>query len=343
MQISVSKYHGCGNDFIIAREADAEGVDRAALVRAACDRHLGIGADGMILVREQPLEMLYYNQDGSRAPMCGNGIRCFAAFCYDEGICTDTLFPVQTLAGEKQVKRIGTAPFLAEIGMGKPEFAPQKLDLDEEVLSKLKEAGEKQAAGKQTSDFSQTGNPDGDRGSVQALDTAAEAAEVLKTLERGALCAGKPKEAEIWGLPVPISLGGKTVTCSIYSFFMSTHHTVVFVKDAFAEEIEALGYAICHHPLFRAQTNVNFVEYIDRSHLRMQTYERGCGMTLACGTGACATVVCAHRLGLCGSETDVLLRCGKLHIKIGADEQVIMTGPAKRVMKGSFFFAEEEK
>ena len=80
---------------------DIEGIDIPTLVQACCSRHTGIGADGMIFVKEDPLEMVYYNQNGSRAPMCGNGIRCFAAYCFDEGINTDEVVPVQTLAGEK--------------------------------------------------------------------------------------------------------------------------------------------------------------------------------------------------------------------------------------------------
>ena len=78
------KYHGCGNDFIITDYAD--GVDYSALAQKWCDRKTGIGADGFIAVRQNPLEMVFYNMDGSRAPMCGNGIRCFAAYCARKNI-----------------------------------------------------------------------------------------------------------------------------------------------------------------------------------------------------------------------------------------------------------------
>lgn len=307
MQIPVSKYHGCGNDFIMAREEAAEGLDRTALVRAACDRHTGIGADGMIFVKQHPLEMIYFNQDGSRAPMCGNGIRCFAAFCYDEGICTDALFPVQTLAGEKTVKRLGTDPFFVQIGMGKPDYRPEKLDLDTEELQKLEQAN------------AENPFPQEEKTKLVQPDAAAKT------------------KAVIWGLPAALSAcGGKTVR--LYSFFMSTVHTVVFVEDAFSPENEAIGREICHLPLFSKQTNVNFVQVIDKTHLRMQTYERGCGITLACGTGACASVVCAHRLGLCSAEASVELRRGTLQIALDKEEAVQMTGPAARIMKGTFFF-----
>ncbi len=80
-----SKYHGCGNDFIILTEEAAGSRSRPGLAERICHRQLGVGADGLIIVKQNPLEMVYYNSDGSRGPMCGNGIRCFAKYCFDEG------------------------------------------------------------------------------------------------------------------------------------------------------------------------------------------------------------------------------------------------------------------
>lgn len=99
--LPASKYHGCGNDFIILREEDAAGYDLKTLIPAVCDRHTGLGADGFILVRTCPLTMIFYNCDGSRAPMCGNGIRCFAKFCLDEGLVDGECLAVETLAGPR--------------------------------------------------------------------------------------------------------------------------------------------------------------------------------------------------------------------------------------------------
>lgn len=121
--IAFAKYHGCGNNFILVREADAAGLDYSSLAVSMCNMATGIGADGLIIVREEPeLEMVFYNMDGSRAPMCGNGIRCFAAYCYDRGIRTEKEYPVKTLAGEMVVHMRKTDPFMVEISMGKPSF-----------------------------------------------------------------------------------------------------------------------------------------------------------------------------------------------------------------------------
>lgn len=124
--IAFAKYHGCGNNFIVVKEIDVQEQNYSSLAISMCNMATGIGADGLIVVREEPeLEMVFYNMDGSRAPMCGNGIRCFAAYCYDRGIRKEERYPVKTLAGEMMVHVRKTSPFMAEISMGKPGFCSQ--------------------------------------------------------------------------------------------------------------------------------------------------------------------------------------------------------------------------
>lgn len=126
-KIQVSKFHGCGNDFILTTYEAIKDLDIVKFVQKVCDRHSGIGADGAIFVKEDPTEMIYYNQDGSRAPMCGNGIRCFAGFCYEEGLHQEKDLKVQTLAGEKIVHRMSDQPFLVKVDMGFADYDPQKV------------------------------------------------------------------------------------------------------------------------------------------------------------------------------------------------------------------------
>ena len=73
-----SKYHGYGNDFIIGTYQ--EGIDYEKLAIRICDRHTGIGADGLIILKLDNLEMMFYNADGYRGAMCGNGIRCLVKY-----------------------------------------------------------------------------------------------------------------------------------------------------------------------------------------------------------------------------------------------------------------------
>ncbi|MBE0451174.1 MAG: diaminopimelate epimerase [Clostridia bacterium] len=98
------KYHGTGNDFIIFK--DALGFDPSRLAQNVCNRHFGVGADGMMLVNHSDIadvKMVFYNADGSIAPMCGNGIRCFAKYVYDHKIVEVQEFSVETLAGIMKV------------------------------------------------------------------------------------------------------------------------------------------------------------------------------------------------------------------------------------------------
>jgi diaminopimelate epimerase len=116
---------------------------------------------------------------------------------------------------------------------------------------------------------------------------------------------------------------------------MGNPHAVFFVKDVNAVDLTAVGPKIERHPLFPERTNVEAVQVIDRSHLRMRVWERGAGITLACGTGACATVVAAVRRGLADRTALVTLDGGDLAITWRGDGHVIMTGPAEESFRGT--------
>ena len=112
-------------------------------------------------------------------------------------------------------------------------------------------------------------------------------------------------------------------------------HCVFFVGDAERAPVAIVGPRVENHPWFPARTNVEFVERRSEGALRMRVWERGVGITDACGTGACASVVAAHRRGLTGREVDVLLDGGTLHIHWREnDDHLVMTGPATLVFEG---------
>ena len=116
---------------------------------------------------------------------------------------------------------------------------------------------------------------------------------------------------------------------------MGNPHVVIPVDDVEAVELERFGAALEHHPAFPARTNVHFVQVLNPEHLVMRVWERGAGPTLACGTGACATLVACHRLGLCGNQARLDLPGGPLWIEwAGAGAPVIMSGPAEAVFDG---------
>jgi diaminopimelate epimerase len=112
-------------------------------------------------------------------------------------------------------------------------------------------------------------------------------------------------------------------------------HVVLFVENAEDAPVDSLGPAIENHPWFPARTNVEFVETRSETDIRMRVWERGVGITEACGTGACAVVVAAHRRGLTGRKVSVELDGGILDIEWREeDDHIVMTGPAVLSFEG---------
>ncbi len=268
MELFFAKYHGLGNDFIVVDYDEVDTFDLEKLAKPLCDRHTGVGADGLVVIKHRPLEMLFYNSDGSTARMCGNGLRCLAHYLYASGFDAGE-FTVKTGAGEMHVEITGEEPFLAKVNMGKPDFTPAKVPV-----------------------------------------TTDQPEFINQTL----------------------TAGGNKYTVS--SLFMGTNHTVVFVEDITAVDVEKTGAEIANNPIFPDSTNVNFVQVLDNATLRVRTYERGVGTTLACGTGCCAAAVMAAKLGYTGATVKVQLELGALDIDVTADG-VYMQGPAVRVYDGN--------
>jgi diaminopimelate epimerase len=120
-------------------------------------------------------------------------------------------------------------------------------------------------------------------------------------------------------------------------------HCVLFVDDAQKAPVAVVGPKIEHHPLFPQRTNVEFVQVVDRTHLRMRVWERGAGITRACGTGACASAIAAHRRGLADRKVEVLLDGGPLTIEWRLDDHILMTGAATLSYKGDIDLAALER
>lgn len=261
--MKVKTYDGLGNNFCVIDYAPE--LDFPELAPALCEE---FQTDGLIVVKLDPLEMIFYNQDGSQAPMCGNGIRCFAKYVQDEGIVDGDVFNVETLAGTMKVEVHSRSPFMCRINMGRPSFS--------NCLTKV--------------------------------------ADDLPLLNR------------------KLQVGEDIVDVNIV--FMGTIHTVVFVEDAIDMQHSDLGEKICHHPLFMEQTNVNFVQAVNKSEIVVRTYERGVGWTKACGTGCCASAVIAKKYDLVQGKVKVQLELG--HLFVEGEDEVFMTGPATYEGEGEY-------
>lgn len=261
--MKIEKMHGCGNDFCVLEYKDQ--IDYSQLAIKVCNRKTGIGGDGMIVVKNNPLEMIFYNADGSRAPMCGNGIRCFAKYCFDHALVKQKKLDVLTQAGKKTIEIITDDPFMCKVHMGMPLFQNSLLHIKDDLPS---------------------------------------FGRILKLKERN---------------------------ITVYTLFMGTVHTVLFVPDLNSELLNSAE-EICNHPLFTQKTNVNFVQVVNRKTIQVKTYERGVGWTLACGTGCCASVVTTSKLGFTDPTVQVLLNLGHLTVHV-TDKGVEMIGPATKVFE----------
>nr|WP_321403652.1 diaminopimelate epimerase [uncultured Desulfobacter sp.] len=279
MRIDFWKMHGLGNDFIVLDDRDeaiAGHIDYADLAVNLCHRRFGIGADGIILVRHSDthdIRFVIINSDGSEPEMCGNGMRCFAKYLYENDILVKDEMRVQTLAGTvvpRIEKKEGGQVESVCVDMGVPKLVPGQIPF------------------------------------VHDGETA---------------------------LDVPIETGQGTLSVSCVS--MGNPHAVIFVDDLSVVDIEAIGPMVETHSRFPEKTNVEFIEVISDSQIKMRVWERGAGVTLACGTGACAAVTAAHLTGRAGRQVRVHLDGGDLDISWNeADGHIFKTGPAQTVFKG---------
>ena len=268
-----TKWHGAGNDFLIGDwSEDYTEVQWQALIAKISHRHFGIGADGVMLVapaedKNFAARMIYYNSDGSRAAMCGNGIRCFSAHLHRTGRTGEGLFTVLTDDGPKEVAlRVADEGYQVKISMGAAVFAADQIP----VLS--------------------------EQGSM--LD---ENLEVLgKTFKVTALKVGVP-------------------------------HLVVEMEDFDETEIRRFGPALENHPAFPQKINVNFVRQLNDSAIEVVTWERGAGLTMACGTGACASFFALYHAGRLTRSASVKVPGGTLEIYADEQDVIFMTGPAVAV------------
>jgi diaminopimelate epimerase len=118
-----TKMEGCGNDFLVFDPGEVEGTNLPELARKACDRHFGVGADGILIPAPSEttdLEMVYLNSDGSPSEMCGNGLRCLARYAKDRGLVEGETMTVATGAGVKKILLFGDGS--SRVDMGAPRF-----------------------------------------------------------------------------------------------------------------------------------------------------------------------------------------------------------------------------
>ena len=247
--IKITKMQGCGNDFVILDydEFQKANLSMEELAKRLCDRHFGIGADGMIIPKKTEdknidIAWYFYNSDGTVAQMCGNGMRCFAKYVYDKGLVDKKEFSVMTGAGI--IKPLLLDNGNVRVDMGIPILEGEKIPFK------------------------------GER-TLKALDETFEI--------------------------TPVSMGNP--------------HCVILTENDPMKMALKYGATIEKHEYFPEKTNTEFVKIISKNEIDMRVFERGCGITLACGTGACASVVACVLNNLTEQKVKVNLLGGSVFVE----------------------------
>lgn len=272
--------HGLGNSYIYVNlfEENLKEEELAPLAVKVANVNTGIGADGMILIcpsEEAPVKMRVFNNDGSEAKNCGNGLRCVAKYAYENGIVRETTFKIETLGGLVQaqvhVDKSNTVNNVT-VDMGQPRLKRKDLPM------------------------------------VGEEDTTI--------------------------INEPFEIGEETVFLTGVS--MGNPHAIIFVDDIEKAPVTTLGPKLEKHEKFPEWVNVEFVEVKSETELNFRVWERGSGVTQACGTGACAAVVAAilNNYSKKGIDVTVHLLGGDLVINWTETGNLLMKGPADYICAG---------
>lgn len=283
-----TKMQGAGNDYVYVDCTVNELENASQIAVKVSDRHFGIGADGLILIKSSDKAdffMEMYNADGSQGKMCGNGIRCVGKYVYDNGLTDKTTVTVETLSGIKTLKLN-----LGEDG----KVASIKVDMGEPVL--------------------------------KPADVPVDVAELVSYKGNG----DEPVVNE------KIMVDGREYAVTCVS--MGNPHAIVYLDndiDIKKFELEKIGPSFEKHPAFPDRINTEFIQVLDRDNLNMRVWERGSGETLACGTGACASLVATVLNGMCNDTAVLHLLGGDLTVTWDRqDNTVYLEGPAVTVFTG---------
>ena len=271
------KMNGLGNEIVVVDMRGQAGAITAAEARAAAQPD-GVPYDQLMTLHTARTPgtdgyVRIYNNDGSEAGACGNGMRCIAELLFEETGKRALTF--ETKAGLLACWK-DAEPQVSTVDMGAPRFAWHEIPLAEA-----------------TDD-------------TRALD-----------LQIG------PVDQPILRAPSAVSMGNP--------------HAIFWVDDVHGYDLAKLGPQLEHHPIFPERANISLAQVVSRQHIVLRTWERGAGLTRACGSAACAAAVAAARLQRTGRTVTVTLPGGDLRIEWRErDDHVLMTGPVAYEYEGRF-------
>ncbi|MFO0829558.1 MAG: diaminopimelate epimerase [Phycisphaerales bacterium] len=292
------KMHGIGNDYVYVNAFEERVDDPAGVARVVSDRHTGIGSDGLILV----------------APPTDRGaadvrMRMFNADGSESEMCGNGVRCVTKFAVDRGIA--SRNPLRVETGRG--------------VLSIRWQRGDDDRVAAATVDM---GPPilDAARIPVAIPGVPASSRVVAQPVDESFLGATR---GESWPRDADVAMH---ITC----VSMGNPHVVLWCRDVRAIPLERIGPTIENHAWFPKRINVHFVEVVSAREVVMRTWERGSGITLACGTGASAVCVAGVLCRMTGGDLLAHLPGGDLRLEWRGDgASVLMTGPATEVFEGT--------
>src|SRR6266699_962967 len=277
-----AKMNGIGNEIVVVdlRDSDLRGFKAAVTAEEAraVASPAGVPYDQLMVLQPPRLSgteafIRIYNNDGSEAGACGNGMRCVVRRLFEKTGQTAVTF--ETRAGLLNCWQ-GPSADLYTVDMGPPKFDWKDIPLAEEFR-----------------------------------DTR------YIELQVG------PIDAPVLHSPAVVSMGNP--------------HAVFWVDDVNAYDLSKIGPLLEGHPIFPDRANISLAQVVSREHLIVRTWERGAGLTRACGSAACAALVCAARARRTGRKVTVTLPGGDLGIEWReGDDHVLMTGPVEYEFAGRF-------
>ncbi len=313
--IPFRRIHGLGNDYVFLAEADADAIrcDRRRLALALADRHFGVGGDGLITVAaiadgDADLHMRMWNADGSESGMCGNGLRGAVRFALTGGLGEPVADRLEALLRSGRAIRV-------KIGRG--VVAATAYALDDGTFEVEIDVGRPILASREIPVAIDGVAADEPVLSMPASSIGAFGASLDHERGRAGAFAG----LRSWSC---VSMGNPHLVLELGS-----------PEEVAAFELSRIGPILEHAAAFPARINVHAAAVIDRQRFRMRTWERGSGITMACGSGACATFVALRHRGLIGDRAFGELPGGVLRLAATADGSILMRGEAFESCRGT--------
>lgn len=296
--------HSLGNDFVVIDDRTLHLKSLSRLAVKLCNRRFGVGADQLLLLcnsGKADFRMRIFNADGSEVEMCGNGIRCLGQYIWHEFLRSKITQKHKQFIDALTIETLGGIKHLKKIG------SLIEVDMGEPVLEP------ERIPVKMSPELR-----------VKSLDKKLSQTILFKLQT--------PNSKLIINYPLKIKDKVFKITC----VSMGNPHAVTIVKDVESFPVQLYGPVLETHKLFPKRTNVEFIQILNRSNIKMRVWERGAGETMACGTGASASAVASALQGLTKRKVTVHLPGGKLLINWSeTDNHVYMTGDAVKVFDGT--------